>query len=175
MSSKKRASPEKRDEMYKSKKQRFQSLFQESDDENDGYLSDIEQPKKLTLKPIVQKVEMGTMTSPQIDKDIDIIFMDTIMDYDDMLKGVATQTLITDIENVIEDSFKKLSLSDKENDLVPMDISPIKTTFESESENSSGQDSLLKRQLKGVAAGFGYYEDDARHGLVPMSSALPPK
>jgi hypothetical protein len=51
----------------------------------------------------------------------------------------------------------------------------VEKSFESDSDDSSGQDSLLKRQLKGVAAGFGYYEDDARHGLVPMSSALPPK
>jgi hypothetical protein len=51
----------------------------------------------------------------------------------------------------------------------------VEKTKETIGEDTSDQESSLKSGLRGVAAGFGYYEDDARHGLVPMSSPPPLK
>jgi len=45
----------------------------------------------------------------------------------------------------------------------------------SDGTESSEQVSGIKGHLQGLAAGFGYYEDDAGHGLVPMSSIPPLK
>ncbi len=46
----------------------------------------------------------------------------------------------------------------------------VEKTQDATGEDSSGEQSSIKSTLRGMAAGFGYYEDDARHGLVPMSS-----